>query len=177
MKTRRAELVAFKFLLDSALTMLTLVLLSVVLTGVALHEWLGVVLIVLLVVHLLLSWSWITATLRRFFAPLAPLVRINAVLNLLLFVVSVVVLASGLLISVVALPFFGVHPFPTMFLRLLHLVSADVLLIVVALHLGLNWKWVAAALRKQLVAPVITRAGRLALAARAISLQIVSRAE
>ena len=177
MKSLRAERIALKFLLDTALTCLTLALLSVVLTGVALHEWLGIVLIVALLAHLLLSWAWIVAAVRRFFASLAPLVRINAVLNLLLFIISVVVLASGLMISVVALPFFGVHPFPTVFLRLLHLVSADVLLIVVGMHLGLNWKWIVAALRKHLAAPAFMHAGRLALVVWTICARIVSRPE
>ena len=177
MKTRRADWIVLKCAIDIALTCLTLALLSVVLTGVALHEWLGIVLIVALLAHLLLSWAWIVAALRRFFASLAPLVRINAILNLLLFIVSVVVLASGLMISVVALPFFGIHPFPTIFLRLLHLVSADVLLIVVGLHLGLNWKWIMAALRKHLVAPASSRAGRLALVVWTMGARIISRPE
>lgn len=177
MKTRRAERIVLKVLLDSALTCLTLALLSVVLTGIALHEWLGIILIVALLAHLLLSWTWIVAVLHRFFASLTPLVRINAVLNLLLFIISVVVLATGLMISVVALPFFGVHPFPTVFLRLLHLVSADMLLIVVGLHLGLNWKWIMAALRKHLAAPVFGRAGRLALIVWMMGAHIGSRPE
>ena len=177
MKTRRTERNALKFLLDTALTCLTLALLSVVLTGVALHEWLGIILSVALLAHLLLSWAWIVAALRRFFTSLAPLVRINVVLNLLLFIISVVALASGLMISVVALPFVGIHPFPTVFLRLLHLVSADLLLIVVGLHLGLNWKWIMAALRKHLAVPVFTRAGRLALVVWTTGARIVSRPE
>lgn len=168
MKVRAAERLSIKFSLDAALTLLTLMLLSVPLTGVALHEWLGIALIVALVAHLLLSWSWIVAAVRRFARRLALLVRINALVNLLLFLISTVVLASGLLISVVALPFFGLHPMPTMFLRLLHLVSADGLLIVVGVHVGLNWKWVVAALRKQFVQPVRVRAARAALALAAL---------
>jgi len=72
------------------------------------------------------------------------------------------------MISAVALPAIGIHPFPTMFLRLLHLVSADVLLIVAGLHLGLNWKWVVNALRKSLGAPLVRGAGRVALVIAAI---------
>jgi len=87
--------VAVKFALDTALTVLTLVLLAFELTGLVVHEWLGVVLIAAVVAHLLFSWSWIIAAVRRFFAGLATVVRVNAVLNLLLFITTTLVIGSG----------------------------------------------------------------------------------
>ena len=169
MRARRADLIALKLLLDSALALAVLVLLSLSLTGVAVHEWLGIALIGPLLVHLVLNWAWIVATARRLAGALPPLVRINALLNLALFITTTIAIASGLMISVVALPYFGLRVLPTLFLHLVHLVSADMLLIVVGLHLGLNWKWVSAAIRKQIVAPLRGLSGRIAIASAAVA--------
>jgi Domain of unknown function (DUF4405) len=155
MNPTRAQSVTFKLLVDASMTAAALMLLTLALTGLAIHEWLGVALLVVVTLHLLLNWAWIVAGVRRFFGPLSVLVRFNAILNTVLFILMTVVLASGLMISVVALRFFGLHMLPSIFLRLVHQVSADALLLVVGLHLGMNWRWVVTSLRKVLAAPLV----------------------
>ncbi len=149
-----------KLLVDSALALAVLLLMSIILTGLALHEWLGLALIVTLLVHLLSNWAWIVATLRRCRGALPLQVRMNFILNAVLFITMTVVIASGLLISRVALPFLGLDVRPNTFLSIVHLVSADLLLIVAGLHLGLNWKWIILAVRRQMIAPLRRRVGR-----------------
>ena len=144
------------------MTTAVLVLLTLALTGLAFHEWLGVALLVMGTLHLLLNWTWIVAGVQRFFGPLSALVRFNAILNTVLFILLTVVLASGLMISVVAIRFFGLRMLPSIFLRLVHQVSADALLVVVGMHLGMNWRWVVASLRKPLAAPLARGLGHVA---------------
>ena len=46
-------------------------------TGIAIHEWLTIGGIAALVIHLLLSWSWIVEIGARFFGVLPPRTRFN----------------------------------------------------------------------------------------------------
>ena len=55
-------------------------------TGIAIHEWLAIGGIAALVIHLLLSWSWIVEIGARFFNVLPPRTRFNYILNSLLFI-------------------------------------------------------------------------------------------
>ena len=148
------QTIIIRLLVDASMTAAVLMLLTLALTGLAVHEWLGIALLVVVTLHLLLNWAWIIAGVRRFFGPLSPLVRFNAILNTVLFIMMTVVLASGLMISVVALRYFGLRTLPSIFLRLVHQVSADALLPVVGLHLGMNWRAVYTSLRKVLATPM-----------------------
>ncbi|MEN6299682.1 MAG: hypothetical protein ABFD51_07200, partial [Anaerolineaceae bacterium] len=59
-----------KLSLDILSGISTLVLLSPSLTGIPVHEWLGLAVIIPLLVHLLLNWGWIVTTTRSFFGKL-----------------------------------------------------------------------------------------------------------
>lgn len=133
---------ALKLALDVGLTAGLLLLWAFPLTGLALHEWLGVALLFAILAHLLANWAWIEATTRRFFRALRAQVRFHYILNMVLFVAMTIVLFSGLMISVVALPFFGLHGTRSTFLTFVHILASDVLLVIVGLHLALNWRWV-----------------------------------
>lgn len=139
-----------KLAVDGALTAALLALWSVALTGLTLHEWLGAALISIVLAHLLFNWLWIVATTRRFWKMMRTCVRINYVLNAVLFVAMTTVLFSGLMISVIALPALGLRGQRNMFLVLVHILAGDVLIVIVGLHLALNWKWVITTLRQQL---------------------------
>lgn len=151
--SRQGKTLMLKLLIDSALTVAFLALLSIPLTGLGVHEWLGIALTFGLIVHLLLNWAWIVATTLRFLRALPGQVRINYLLNAALFIMMTIAITSGLMISEQALPFLGIHPMRNMLLSVVHLVSADALLLIVGLHLGLNWKWVVKASRSLIIAP------------------------
>jgi len=110
-------------------------------TGTPLHEWISVVLSGVIVVHLVVHWRWIIDVARRMFGRLHADVRINLGLNAALFVVMVVAIASGVLISEAALPMIGIVPPHSRTWRGVHEVSANLALIIVALHLGLHLRW------------------------------------
>ena len=71
----------------------------------------------------------------------APRARINLLLNAALFVMMIVVLVSGLVISEYALPAAGVATHGTQRWKQLHNFTASLIIPVVALHLALNWSW------------------------------------
>ena len=132
MSSRRALLV-----LDACMAALFVVLLSWHLTGLDLHEWLGISLIATILVHLLVHWGWMearaTQVIRR-----SRMGRGAFALNAGLFAAMGTTLISGVVISKVAAPnrlspeaylrWHGIHEQATLFTVLL-----------VGAHLAFNW--------------------------------------
>ncbi len=146
-----------KFGLDVITGVSTLALLSPPLTGIPVHEWLGLAVIVPLLIHLLLNWQWIVEITRRFFGKLPGQSRINYILNGLLFILMTAEGFSGLMISKEVLPMFGLSGSNAFIYRYLHRLLADSLLVVFGLHLAMNWKWVLGILQKTFVEPLRSR--------------------
>lgn len=134
--------------LDVGLTGTMLALFSFALTGLALHEWLGLALCVLIPTHLLVSWPWLAATTRSLLRALPWRVRLTYLLNASLFVAIVVVTLSGLVISEAVMP--GVLPMGSnrAFWRGLHTTSANVCVLLMGLHLGVYWRSVVRLIRQ-----------------------------
>src|SRR5512147_2222942 len=76
-------------------------------TGQTIHEWLGVAFGAAIITHLLLHWKWMVNVVQRFFKRLPMPVRINSLLNVLLFSAMTLIIFSGLMISKVVLNTFG----------------------------------------------------------------------
>jgi cytochrome b561 len=115
-------------------------------TGLPVHEWLGLALAPLLGLHLVVNWRWITRTLRRLRDDRRR-ARVNAALNLALYLLMLVTLFSGVAISEVVLPLTGIPSSDLGAWRRLHDSFADFTLILVGLHLAMNWDWIANAVR------------------------------
>jgi hypothetical protein len=110
--------------------------------------------LVVLIVHLLLSWDWITGITRRFLGKLGGQNRINYLLNWLLFIDGTLLIISGVMISQVAVPAMGIA-LPLGFAwRGLHNMSANFALILLGVHTALHWSWVVNTFGKYLVQPI-----------------------
>ncbi len=124
-------------------------------SGLAIHEWLTLSMIAVLIVHLLLSWDWITEISRRFLGKLGGQNRINYLLNWLLFIDGTLLIISGVMISEIALPALGIE-LPTRFAwRRLHDMSANFALILLGAHTALHWSWIINTFNKYLVQPFV----------------------
>jgi hypothetical protein len=119
-------------------------------TGMSLHEWIGVAFGAATVAHLLLHWKWLVAVIKRM--PAAA--RVNFVLNTALFIDITIITFTGLLISKVALPFFGISLNAGHAWQSIHTVSADISLWLIGLHVALHWKWIASAANSYLLRPI-----------------------
>ena len=129
--------------LDIILFLLLAMLLEPRFEGLALHEWIGLAIIPLIVVHMLFGWVWIATSMVRLLRPGMWRLRVNALLNLLLFVALVVTCFSGVMTSFVALPALGVAPHNFEGWRILHNRSEAFLEVLAALHVAMNWTWIA----------------------------------
>jgi hypothetical protein len=154
-----------RLVIDVVLSVSFLALMSVSLTGLLLHEWWGIGLMLVVVVHLLAQWDWTMSSSQRFFRTLTGRIRFTYLLNWCLFVAAVLVFTSGILISEVALPGLGL---PTarggdttfLFWRRMHTFAADAVVLLAGVHVGLNWRWVVTAFR-QVVRLRARRTGRV----------------
>lgn len=140
-------LVYVRLTVDLLLAATFLSLMSVPLTGLPLHEVLGISILCVVLVHLLLQWGWIVATTARSLRLCTARLRFTYVLNISLFLCTVLALVSGLAIANIgyplALPSLISDSLQERLLwRALHTLSSNVLLLLAGVHLGLNWRWV-----------------------------------
>ena len=144
-----------KLVMDFLVAGLILVLLSTVLTGLALHEWLGIAVGIVIIVHLLLSWQWIASITKRFFKALPGTTRFEYILDALLFAAMTLTIYSGLMISRVAIPALGLNGAAPNFLwRGMHSLSANSLMLLIGLHLALSWSWIVKTIRRFIIDPL-----------------------
>ncbi len=134
----------FFLLFDVGMTLALLVLMSVALTGLALHEWLGIAFIAVLVLHLLLHWQWIAGATLRWLRSLSWQMRLTYLLDVLLFIAMTLVIFSGLAISEAALPLMGITSSRNFAWRAIHSASSNGVLVLISLHIALNWRWIVA---------------------------------
>lgn len=144
------------FWVDFILFAAAMAVLSPIFTGIALHEWLGIAIGGAVVLHLLLHWRWTVSSLKRFFGRLSSLNRINLVLNLALFIDMVVAIFTGLMISRSALPWLGISLPGGFGWRGLHSLSSNLLLVIVALHVGIHWKWILNVIWRYALNPIFS---------------------
>jgi hypothetical protein len=135
------------FWLDALLLVAYTLAYSLGFTGIATHEWLGIGLGVALLVHLTLHWDWVIRTTRKLVGR-GGRERFVWLVNLLLLVSMTLCIASGILISEVALPELGITLRASSFWRQMHDTTATLTLILVPIHAALRWLWIAGVARR-----------------------------
>ena len=143
--------------LDTALLIIFILLLSPRMTGLALHEVLGIVFFIPIMLHLLLAWTWIQNATRKFFKTASNRTRFNFLLNTILFILVISELTSGFLISEVALPNVGIKTINDRAWRSVHNAPLNFVLLFAGLHIAINWGWIVAAFKKRLSIPKQTK--------------------
>lgn len=116
-------------------------------TGPAIHEWWGLALGAVLVVHLTLHWDWVVRTTARLVSPRGR-DKLIWVVNLALLVSMTTCIVSGVLISSFALPAMGIRITPDGAWSGLHSLTARFTLILVPIHAALRWRWIVAVSRQ-----------------------------
>lgn len=142
---------------DSIVFLAFLVLANPDMTGMTIHEWLGVAFLAAVLTHLVLHWEWIVNVTARFFKQLWHSSRLNYVINLFFLVLMTGALFSGLMISESVLAFLGISVERNPVWEGLHHTLSDASVLVLGLHLALHWKWIVNSLRRYLVQPMAGR--------------------
>lgn len=121
--------------IDAIALVVYLVVANPSMTGIGLHEWLGLGVLVVFFVH-------VAVALAR--KPRAG----NLMVDVLVLVALAVVAVSGLMVSGAVLPAFGFYAEGYYFWDPLHAISAKVLLALLLVHVVAHWKWIVAWFKK-----------------------------
>lgn len=135
-----------KISIDAAMTLALLLLMAYGLVGEAAHEWLGMGMFALFLLHHLLNRRWIRAVPQGRYAP--PRI-VQTVLTLLLLLTMLGSMVSGVIVSRYVFPFqagFGL----TSWAEKLHMLCAYWGFVLMSLHLGMHWNMVLTMMRKHL---------------------------
>jgi hypothetical protein len=135
--------------LDAGMLLAVVALHSWALTGVPLHEWMGVALGGAILVHVLIHFPWIESRTKRLKERGARRTRVNVALNASLFAAMAAALASGLFMSKSIFP--GFQPVAE-YLKwhAIHETSSNVVLVLLGLHVALNWDLIVSGVRRAL---------------------------
>jgi hypothetical protein len=141
-------------IIDLAAAVTFFVAMAPQMTGFALHEWISFALGATLMVHLVVHWKWVVATTTRFFGKVSRQARINYILNWVLLIWTTIVMVTGILISETLLPLLGLSGSVNPFWSTLHHTASDAIILVMALHIALHWKWIVNAVKRYIVQPL-----------------------
>jgi hypothetical protein len=177
----------FIICLDTALLIIFILLLSPRMTGLPLHEVLGVIFFIPVIIHLLIAWPWIQNVTGKFFKTASNRTRFNFILNTILFILVITELVSGFFISQVVLPELGIKTINDRSWRSAHNLPLNFTVLFAGLHIAINWGWIVAAFNKRLSIPkesngkfsikiisILVRIGILILATVLVSLILYS---
>lgn len=156
-KTKLRGRQKFFLVLDSALFLIFLIATAPHFSGIAWHEWLGIVFEAAIVLHVLIHWEWVVAVTRSFLGRVQGMARLNYILNALLFIDITLVTFTGLMISQSALPLFGIETTHGGIWRMVHSLSSDAAVVLIGAHLALHWQWIARSIKRLVGARNIVR--------------------
>jgi hypothetical protein len=122
-------------------------------TGLPLHEVLGLIFFIPVIIHLLIAWPWIQNSTRKFFKTANTRTRFNFFLNTILFILVITELVSGFFISQVVLPDLGIKTINDRSWRSVHNLTLNFTVLFAGLHIAINWGWIVAAFKKRLSIP------------------------
>ena len=120
-------------------------------TGIPVHEWASFIFIIPLMIHIILDWNWVVSVTKRMFGRLPGEVRANHIIDLLIFVMMVLALFTGAIISEAALPAMGISITIDPFWESMHDLTANLTMLLIGIHLAMHWKWIKNAFSKYIL--------------------------
>ena len=158
---RRSEI---KRIIDIAMTVLLLCLMAYQVTGEMAHEWIGMGMTVLIIIHQILNRKWYGALFKGKYRPYRIL---STTLNILLLLSFLLTAFCGMSMSGYAVPFlYGMAP--VSFVRRTHLSMSHWSFVLMGMHLGMHIPMMTAGLKwkgrtKTILAGLFTCIGGIGL--------------
>ena len=123
-----------KRIVDAAMTALLLFLMAYQVTGEMAHEWIGMGMTVLVIIHQILNRKWYGALFKGKYNPYRT---VTTILNILLLLGIALTAFCGMSMSGYAVPFlYGMAP--VSFVRRMHLSMSHWCFVLMGLHLGMH---------------------------------------
>lgn len=139
-----------------------------VLGGLTFHEIAGLAIAAVFFTHIALNWRWVkNVTVKLFDRKLPFKTKFGYVLNLLLLITMAFIIISGILVSHIVFP--NINVTNERWFQMAHISISYLVLILVAAHVGLHWKWVIQVFNKivkfKTTKPVLGIVAKVAIAA------------
>jgi hypothetical protein len=134
-----------RLIIDLVVAVVYLIAANPAITGLFIHEWVSLGILVVLIVHAAASFDSIRTVLRRRDDRVA---FANLILDAALLIVFMVVTVSGIMVSRHILPLFGYVAPGYFFWNPLHSISAKILLALLIIHVVAHFRWFASLLPK-----------------------------
>lgn len=131
-----------RLVLDALLLMALLIANAPGVTGVTVHEWMSLALVVPLLLHLLVNWEWVVRKTSVLFERLAVASPFDAAVDVCLFVSVVAVTLSGLVVSRSIAGLLGLSGSTALVWHATHAVSATAVIVLTLARLALHWRWI-----------------------------------
>jgi hypothetical protein len=129
--------------LDVALTVGFVVSFRPSLTGLAVHEWLGLALGAGLIVHLVGHWKWVVGVTKRLAGRLPLRTRVYYLLDAALLFFFTTIIGSGVAMSGAVLPALGLNGSSSLGWVTIHKLASFLTLVLLGAKLVLHRNWIA----------------------------------
>ena len=139
--------------LDAGLFAGMLLAFSPGITGISIHEWLSLAIVVPTLVHLIVNWDWVTRVTARILGRIRTVSKVNLALDAVLFIATVTVMLSGVLVSQAIASAFGLGVSADAIWYAVHSASARITIALLLAHLALHAGWVVRTARSLVPAP------------------------
>lgn len=133
-----------KLVIDFLMYVIILVLMSYMITGQKLHEWLGAGVFILFLLHNILNYKWYASLFKGKYSAVRTTKTIT---NAVILVTFLILIVSGIVMSLYVFPFAALKRY-TAVARKLHLSLSHLIFILMSLHFGMHWSTVMGVFRK-----------------------------
>ncbi|MCL5999025.1 MAG: DUF4405 domain-containing protein [Chloroflexi bacterium] len=127
-----------KWLVDAALFTGFIAAFFLDVTGLDLHQWIGIAAGTIATYHFITHWNWVSAVTRRFFGQMSNKSRLYYLIDAAILLGFFTIVGTGLVISTwlnLAVASAGAW-------QTVHIVASIVTLLITVLKIGLHWRWI-----------------------------------
>ncbi len=143
----------WNWILDAALMIGFLAAFFLDLTGLPLHQWLGIALGLTAVIHLVVHQKWVESVTHKFFGCCPMRTRLYYLLDAAIWVGFIMIILTGVVISTwLNLPLFNYETWKN-----IHVFSSIATLLAVVLKLALHWRWIVKTMGSFTSRPAVNR--------------------
>ena len=163
---------AIKIILDIIMTILFIALMDTAITGLNLHESIGLGICGAFLVHKLLNLDWIKRIMNKLHSKKAGnKMKIMLAVDMLLLAGITLIVVSGIFISEVVFVQFDLQS--ALPWKDIHIVSSYGTMILIAVHLGLHWKMIMKAFGRMFQIQKESRPGKIMLRIAALAIMVL----
>ena len=137
---------SINLIIDIIAAVAYLIVANPLITGWVIHEWLGIGIVFVFIVHCATHFDWVAGAFKKRASTGS---KANLALDIATLIAFLVVTVSGLMVSRIVLPLFGYVAVGYFFWNPLHSISAKVLFALLLMHVVVHWRWFASLFQRK----------------------------